>query len=344
MQLHDDVVLFIQAAQRQQHVGGVGVAFLLAQRLAGHRLFKGGRRLVHIGGHVGDVVQPVVRGTAPHLHKELQALVQRFDDAVGAGELAADDFFQLMNILGKAGLADVQRLVGAEGRRDRDLDRGVVFDLLVPFQAVDGVVGGAHHGDVALLDQAAHRQLGVVLQFFIAQVPDLLRGLAVEHALIAEVFLQLQVAPGVHRVADAHLQRLGKFLEALAVGFVAGDVFLRHAVGAHHAPLVVVAKIVVAAVGQHLVAAQPYLGDVLKAAVLIDLLRGDVAVVVDDGQLGRVIVVQMLRGGGVQQKVFVHKCFHVQALLNYKRSVAGTGIPGCVPAGRTAHTLRCARV
>ena len=39
--------------------------------------------------------------------------------------------------------------------------------------------------------------------------------------------------------------------------------------------LLVVAEIVVAAVGQHLMAAQPDLRDVLKAAVLVDLLRGD---------------------------------------------------------------------
>ena len=89
---------------------------------------------------------------------------------------------------------------------------------------------------------------------------------------------------------------LGKLLKALTIRLVTGDVLLGHAVGAHHAPLVVVAEIVVAAVGQHLMAAQPDLRDVLKAAVLINFLRGNMAVVIHDGQLGRIVVVQMLRG------------------------------------------------
>lgn len=155
-----------------------------------------------------------------------------------------------------------------------------------------------------------------MLQLVVAEVPDLLGGLAVQHALIAEVLLQLEVAPGIHRVADGHFQALGKLLKALTIRLVTGDVLLGHAVGAHHAPLVVVAEIVVAAVGQHLMAAQPDLRDVLKAAVLINFLRRNVAVVIHDGQLGRIVVVQMLRGRGLQQKVLVHKCFHVQTLLN----------------------------
>ena len=119
------------------------------------------------------------------------------------------------------------------------------------------------------------------------------------------------MAPGVHRVADGHLQTLGKLLEALTVRLVAGDVLLGHTVGAHHTPLIMIAEVVVAAVGQHLMAAQPNLRDVLKAAVLVDLLRGDMAVVIHDGQLGRIVVVQMLRSGGLKQKVLVHKRFHV---------------------------------
>ena len=39
--LHDHAVLLVQAAHGQQHVGGVGVALLLGQRLTGHRLLEG---------------------------------------------------------------------------------------------------------------------------------------------------------------------------------------------------------------------------------------------------------------------------------------------------------------
>ena len=317
MNLHSNVVFLVGSAQFQQQVGGVGVALLLGQRLAGHSLLERGGRLLGIGINVGDIVQAVVRSAAAHLDEEFQALFQGADNAVGAGKLAAHDLFQLVDVVGEALLADVQGLVGAEGRSDDDLDGGVLLDLLVPLEGVNGVVGGTDHGDVALLDQAADGQFRVVLQLLVAEVPDFLGSLAVQHALIAEVLLQLEVAPGIHRVADGHFQALGKLLEALAVGLVAGDILLGHAVGTHHAPLVVVTEVVVAAVGQDLMAAQPDLRNILKTAVLINFLRGNMAVIVDDGQLGRIIMVQVLRGGGLQQKVLIHKRFHVQTLLHY---------------------------
>ena len=312
MQLHSHVVLLVQAAQGQQHVGGVLVALFLGQGLTGHGLLESSGSLLSVGIHVGDVIQAVVRGAAAHLYEELQALIQSVDNAVGTGKLAADHVFQLVDVIGKAFLADVQGLVGAVGGGHDDLDGRVSLDLLVPLQRIDGVIGGADHGNIALLDQAADSQLRVILQLLVAQVPNFLSGVAVQHALVAKVLLQLQMAPGVHRVADGHGQGLGKLLETLAVGLVAGDVLLWYAVGTHHAPLVVVAKVVVRAIGQDLMAAQPHLGDVLKAAVLVDLLRGNVAVIVYDGQLGRIVVIQVLGGRGLQQKVLVHKSFHVQ--------------------------------
>mgnify|MGYP000178791061 CR=1 FL=1 len=43
-----------------------------------------------------------------------------------------------MDVIGEALLADVQDLVGAEGRGDDDLDGRVFLDLLVPLEGVDG--------------------------------------------------------------------------------------------------------------------------------------------------------------------------------------------------------------
>ena len=111
---------------------------------------------------------------------------------------------------------------------------------------------------------------------------------------VAEVALQLQVAPVVQRIADKLFQGLCSFLEFFPVGGVAGDVLFFHTVTAHDAPLVVVA-------------AQPDLSDVLKPAILPDLLGIDVAVVVQDRHLGRVIMIQNLRGVVGQQEVLIHK-------------------------------------
>ena len=136
------------------------------------------------------------------------------------------------------------------------------------------------------------------MELFVAEVPDLLGRIAVQDAVIAEVALQLQMAPVIERVADGQLQRFRPLLELFAVGRAARDVIFIHAVGAHLAPFV-------------MVAAQPDLRDVVEFAVFADLLRIDVAVIVEDRHVLGEVVEQMLRGVGRQQEILVHKRFHV---------------------------------
>ena len=145
-----------------------------------------------------------------------------------------------------------------------------------------------------------------MLQLVVAQVPDFLCGVAVQDALVAEEVVQLQIGPVVHRVADGHGQSLSELLEALAIGLVAGDVLFGHAVGAHHAPLVVVAEVAAVRVA----AAQPDLSNVLKAAVLVDLAGRNVAVIVADGHILCIIVIQMLSRSRLEHEFLIHKCFH----------------------------------
>ena len=95
-------------------------------------------------------------------------------------------------------------------------------------------------------------------------------------------------------------------VEALAIGLVAGDVLFGHAVGAHHAPLVVVAEVAAVRVA----AAQPDLSNVLKAAVLVDLAGRNVAVIVADGHILCIIVIQMLSRSRLEHEFLIHKCFH----------------------------------
>ena len=305
--LHGDVQAVILLAQVDQDVGLVLLSLFSGHSLTGHCLLVDGVDLFLGGLTVGHVVQAVVRCAAAHLGKELDALGQSVGDAVDALQLfLANDLSQLAHVLHEAGLLDVDGLVGAERGSNGELDGRIFLDLLVPCQIIDGVVSGADESNIGLLDQAADSHAVVVLQLVVAQVPDFLSGVAVQHTLIAEELAQLQVAPVVHGVANAHGQSLGKLLETLAVGLGAGDVLLGHAVGTHHAPLVVVAC--QRAVG--LAAAQPHLSDVLKAAVLVDLLRGDMAVIVADGHISSVGVIQMLSHRRLEHEFLVHKCFH----------------------------------
>ena len=62
-------------------------------------------------------------------------------------------------------------------------------------------------------------------------------------------------------------------------------------------------------------ATQPNLCQVFKAAILIDLLGIQVAVLVHQRQLFGIIVEQMLCGCGFQQEILIHERFHMIAPL-----------------------------
>ena len=305
--LHGNAQTMVLLAQMDQDVGLVLLSLFHGAALALHHLLVDGVHLVLGGLTVGNVVQTMVGSAAAHLSKELDALGQGIGHAVDAGQLfLAHNGSQLSHVLSKAGLVDVDGLIRTEGGSHSELDGGIFFDLLVPVQVVDGVIGGADEGHVALLDQAADGQLGIVLQLVVAQVPHFLSGVAVQHAVVAKENVQLQIGPVVHGVADGHGQSLGKLLEALAVGLITGDVLLGHAVGTHHAPLIMIAE--VAAV--RVTAAQPHLSNVLEAAVLVDLAGRNMAVIVADGHSSCIVVIQMLCGSRLEHEVLIHKCFH----------------------------------
>ena len=202
---------------------------------------------------------------------------------------------------------DAQGGIGAHGRNDLNVKAVVGGNLFVPLKAIGGIVGSTDHADVRLLDQVATSKAGLG-ELGVGKVPDLLSGFAVQNALVAKVALKLQVAPLKDGVAHATAQSLGPLLELLAGGGVAGNEALVNAVGAHQAPLVVVA-------------AQPNLGDVLETLVIPDFLGRNVAVIVDDGHALGKVVEQLLAGLGAQQEILiVHKVFHQTTPLLAKRA------------------------
>ena len=73
----------------------------------------------------------------------------------------------------------------------------------------------------------------------------------------------------VHRIADGLGQRLGKFLELLAAGRIAGDEALVHTVCAHQPPFVVIA-------------AEPNFGNIVKPFVFQNLFFRKVAMIVEN--------------------------------------------------------------
>ena len=240
----------------------------------------------------------MVGGAAAQLVSNVVALGDGRLHALKVADLNAGNLGKMLAVVGELLAAlDTQGGIGAHGGNDLNVKTVVGGNLLVPLKAVGGVVGSADHADVGLLDQVAAGKAGLG-ELSVGKVPDLLGGLAVEDALVAKEALELQVAPLKDRVAHATAQGLSPLLELLASRGVASDKTLVDAVGAHQAPLVVVA-------------AQPNLGDVLKTLVLPDLLGRNVAVIVDDGHVLSKVVEQLLAGLSAQQKVLiVHEVFH----------------------------------
>ena len=105
------------------------------------------------------------------------------------------------------------------------------------------------------------------------------------------------MAPMVQRIADGLFQRLRPFLKLFPVAGIPSNVALIHAVGAHLAPLIMVPS-------------QPNLRNIVKLPVLINFLRTDMAVIINNRHICRHIMIQMLCCLRCQKKIFTHKTLH----------------------------------
>ena len=150
-------------------------------------------------------------------------------------------------------------------------------------------------------DQAAGAVAGL-LQLLVAQVPHLVGCLGAQHAMIVKEALELQVSPVIQGVADGFSHDLCPLAELFIVRGIAGDIMLLHTGAAHQAPLVVIG-------------AQPHLGDVFIAHIGVNLLGAEVAVVVDDRALGRVIMIKHPGRLGREQEILIHESLHCKTLL-----------------------------
>ena len=186
------------------------------------------------------------------------------------------------------GVIDLERPIGTERGINlrRDPGRG---NRSMVIERIGRIVGRAHRADVERPQDAMGGQL-IRAQPLVGRLPDRRRRLLVEQIVDAEVTLQLQVCPVIQRIAQAarHGRRPG---EELLIGRrVAGAEALGHAVGAHGAPLVVIAL-------------EPDLEQVVEAPVAGHVGRRQVAVVVENRLPRRMLVIEPARRGAVEQEV-----------------------------------------
>ena len=190
-------------------------------------------------------------------------------------------------IVGGGGV-DAECLVGPEGRVNLRPD-AELGDLRVVGERIGRVVGRADDGDLVGREDVVHPHAG---QLGIGLLPDGVRRLRADDLVDAEVALQLEVRPVVERVAEGVGHGGAPGVELLARRGIPGADALRHAVGAHGAPLVVVST-------------QPDLGQVGELVVVRDQCLREVAVVVVDRLGLGEVVIQVARGVGLEQEVVV---------------------------------------
>ena len=248
---------------------------MLIKCVAGKRLGEDVLNLILRRRHVHHVVQRVIRSAATKLMGDVIAKGDGALEVCKRGDGDVGHICQTAQVAHELTAAfDAKCCIRTHSGNNLHVEGGVGSDLLVPLKAICRVIGGADHADIRAANQLTAGEI-VLCKLGVGQLPYLLSGLGVEHALIAKETLELQVAPLKNGVANATLQGLRPLLELLASRGVTGDKALVHAVGTHKAPLVVVA-------------AQPDLGDGFKTLVLENLLGGNMAVIVNNGHVLRI--------------------------------------------------------
>ena len=92
------------------------------------------------------------------------------------------------------------------------------------------------------------------------------------------------MAPVIKRIADGLSENLGPFKEFFLIGGIACDKAFLHSAGTHKTPLVVIA-------------AKPYLGDIVEFAVFGNFSRVNMTVVIQNGHLFGILVKESLCSG-----------------------------------------------
>ena len=246
-----------------------------------------------------ESLETVVGELAAHEGEEVVTDLEGLDEVCVGVDFAVCGLSKLLEVfLVGLGILDSHGFVRAPCRNDFGAE-GVLQDLLVIAEVVGRVVGGAHGLYVELADE------GLAAEFFrrklrVAFVKDLTCSCRAKKLVDAENAAQLKVCPVVERVTHGVGNGLGPFLEGFPGGLgAAGEVFLGDAVCTHGSPLVVVSVVAI-----H----KPELGDITELDVLCNLLGHQVAVIVDDGHVLCMLMIEFACSLCLQHEVFVDEC------------------------------------
>ena len=121
-------------------------------------------------------------------------------------------------------------------------------------------------------DETAHAHL-IVLQLFVAYIPNRIGCLTVQYSLEVKKPLQLQMTPVKQRISNSFFQSLGIFLKFVPIRGLPCNIIFLYAIRTHQTPLVVIRT-------------EPHLCDIFKSVIQRDFFWIDMTVVIENRKRG----------------------------------------------------------
>ena len=282
MQLHRPAQPRVLLADKQKEGRLVLKILLVGDSVACQSLCKNALNLLLGRRHIHSIIETMVAGLAAHFIEKCKAFHQRLLQIGKTGNGDIRRLAQTLHIICKARRSNLHCRLRSPCRKHLNREAVVLAKLLMIAQIIRRIIGGAKQGHTGMNNEVsgAHVRRSKLL---VAELPHLLRSITVQYTVVVKVTLKLQVAPVIQRISDGLFQSLRPLLEFFPVTGIPCNVAFLHTIGAHLAPFVMIAP-------------QPYLCDILKAAVFGNLFGTDVTVVIQNRHLCRIIVIQNFRG------------------------------------------------
>ena len=164
-------------------------------------------------------------------------------------------------------------------------------------QIINRVIGGADALHMIMPHQPTCTELGL-LELLITLIIDFTGCFRTELFGNTESRFQLKMTPMIQWITESIGHCLGPFLKLFPIiSILSGAVFLINSIRAHGTPLVMITS-------------QPQLRDATELMIIGNHLRNQMTMIVDNRHFSRMIVIEFLRGGRLQEEILIHKLFH----------------------------------
>ena len=190
MDLEDHIASVVFLGEEEHLSGSVLRTFYSCKLLALQTLLEDFVNLSIGSRDEHHIAERVVSNLAAHGLEEIKTILEGFLERCEILDLDAGTLGELLHVGRELRLLDVRYLIRTPCRENLYIEGLVVRNLLVPLKGVYRVIGCADELDIRSLDDVpnGHR---LVMKLLVAEIPNLFSGIAIEVALIAEIFPEL---------------------------------------------------------------------------------------------------------------------------------------------------------